>query len=348
MTPAAFAIPGDITTPTGGYIYERRLLKELRAAGRAVRHLRFGGSFPDPTPTDMADAVAQLCALPAGCPVILDGFVSATLDTQALARLAAPTVAMVHHPLALETGLTEARRAHLYALEQTNLALIPRVLVPSPHTAEILTARYAVPASKITIARPGTDPPARPLAQAHPPLILSVGLQHPRKGHDVLLRALAQLPADGWRAEIVGTPHDPEHAAHLQDLVQTLGLSPRVRLRGHVPQEDLAELYAAAAVFALATRYEGYGLVFDEALSYGLPIVSCAVGAVPDTVPPAAGVLVRPDAPGAVAEALGALLADPGHRAARAAAAKAAGRALPRWSDTARTVGTVLDALGRS
>jgi hypothetical protein len=57
---AAFAIPGDITTPTGGYIYERRLLEGLRAQGRDVRHLRLGPSFPDPTPADMADAVAQL------------------------------------------------------------------------------------------------------------------------------------------------------------------------------------------------------------------------------------------------------------------------------------------------
>jgi hypothetical protein len=59
---AAFAIPGDITTPTGGYIYERRLLEGLRAQGRDVRHLQLGASFPDPTPEDMADAIAQLQA----------------------------------------------------------------------------------------------------------------------------------------------------------------------------------------------------------------------------------------------------------------------------------------------
>jgi hypothetical protein len=60
---AAFAIPGDIATLTGGYIYERRLLEGLRAAGRDVRHIQLAASFPDPSPADMADAVAQLAAL---------------------------------------------------------------------------------------------------------------------------------------------------------------------------------------------------------------------------------------------------------------------------------------------
>jgi hypothetical protein len=53
---AAFAIPGDITTPTGGYIYERRLLEGLRAQGRDMRHLQLGTTFPDPSAQDMADA----------------------------------------------------------------------------------------------------------------------------------------------------------------------------------------------------------------------------------------------------------------------------------------------------
>lgn len=64
LTRAAFAIPGDITTLTGGYIYERRLLEGLRALGHDVLHLQLAPTFPDPSAADMADAVAQLVDLP--------------------------------------------------------------------------------------------------------------------------------------------------------------------------------------------------------------------------------------------------------------------------------------------
>jgi glycosyltransferase involved in cell wall biosynthesis len=345
LPPAAFAIPGDIRTRTGGYIYERRLLESLRTAGRAVAHLRIGASFPDPTPEDMADLIAQLSTLGPGTPVILDGFLSATIDTGALAALEAPTVAMVHHPLALESGLSPTRRHFLDRIERANLALVSHVLVPSPHTAEILRTRYGVAADRITVARPGTDRFALTRAPVDPPLILSVGIQHPRKGHDILLRALAQLKSLDWSAAIVGPPHDPDHAAGLAHSVTALGLSDRVRLAGKVSDAALATLYGQATLFALATRYEGYGLVFDEALCAGLPIVSCATGAVPDTVPRDAGLLVPPDNPVAFAEAVARVLTDRETRTGMAGAATAAGAALPSWCDTAATVGAVLDRL---
>ena len=347
LRPAAFAIPGDLSQPTGGYRYEGRMLQGLRDLGRDVRYLRVGASFPDPTPADMADLIAQLNALEPDRAVILDGFLSATIDTQALRQLHVPTVAMVHHPLALETGLTEARRDHLYRIERANLSVIPQVLVPSPHTAQILREQYGVAAGRITIARPGTDRPALPPAPIQPPMILSVGIQHPRKGHDILLRSLARLRAYDWTAVIVGADYDPAHSAELRHLLTRLDLEDRVRLAGRVSSDELAELYRTASVFALATRYEGYGLVFDEALAAGLPIVSCATGAVPDTVPGEAGLLVPPDDAEAFATALGSLLGDPAARVRQAAAAHAAGLALPSWADTARTAGAVLDALPR-
>lgn len=342
---AAFAIPGDITTPTGGFIYERRLLEGLRAQGRDMRHLRLGASFPDPTPADVADAIAQLRSLEPDRAVILDGFISATLDTAALKELHVPSVAMVHHPLAMETGLDPHRRDHLYRMERANLALVDHVLVPSPATAAMLTGSYGVAAAHITIARPGTDRPDRPRSPVAPPLILSVGIQHPRKGHDILLKALALIQDLDWTAVIAGKAYDADHALELARLHRDLGLGARVRLAGYVSDAELAELYAAASVFALATRHEGYGLVFDEALAHGLPVVSCRTGAVPDTVPAAAGRLVAPDDARAFAEALGDLLRDEAGYHRCADAALAAGRNLPGWADTAGTAGDVLDRL---
>ncbi len=343
--PAAFAIPGDIKTLTGGYIYERRLLEELRAAGRDVAHIPLGGSYPDPTPDHLAEAVAQLCAVGADRALILDGFISGATDTAGFADVRAPMVAIVHHPLALETGLTEARRAHLFRTESDNLALMAHVLVPSPHTASILAAQYDVAPDRITVVRPGTERPAEPQAPTDPPLILSVGIRHPRKGHDVLLQALARLRDLDWQAVIVGGDHDVAHSAVLDAQLVSLGLGDRARFAGRVSPEVLAAQYRAASIFALATRYEGYGLVFDEALSRGLPIVSCRTGAVADTVPPDAGLLVPPDDPDAFADALRRLLTDRGALRQISAASARAGRDLPDWSEMAVVAGAVLDRL---
>jgi hypothetical protein len=182
---AAFAIPGDITTPTGGYIYERRLLEALRAQGRDVRHLQAWHlvSRPDAGRHGRRDRAAS--SLEPDRAVILDGFISATLDTDALAGLHVPSVAMVHHPLALETGLEPGAAGTSLPDRARRTSPISHVLVPSPATAAMLTGSYDVPAERITIARPGTDRPSRQRAPVSPPLILSVGIQHPRKGHDV-------------------------------------------------------------------------------------------------------------------------------------------------------------------
>ena len=340
---AAFAIPGDYTTLTGGFIYERRLLEGLRAQGRDVAHIVLGDSFPTPTAADMADAAAQLIALAPDRPLILDGLVFGSIDTGILAAMKAPIVAMIHHPLAHESGLDPGLRAHLFQTERDNLIHAAHVLVPSPHTTALLQSDYGVAPGRITIARPGTDRPVLNRPKTVPPLILSVGIQHPRKGHDILLRALSQLLHHDWQAVIVGSAYDPAHAQQLATLHKDFGLAGRVTLAGRVSADDLAQHYARATIFALATRYEGYGIVFDEALSYGLPIVSCKTGAVPDTVPASAGLLVPPDDPDAIAQALEQMLTNPILRDTMAQASRRFGAALPGWADTAASAGAVLD-----
>ncbi|MBM3604089.1 MAG: glycosyltransferase family 4 protein [Alphaproteobacteria bacterium] len=347
--PAAFALPGDITTLTGGYIYDRRLVEALRALGHPVEVIALPDSFPTPDAADMAAALDRLAAVPGDRPLIVDGLAFGALDPQGLARVAAPIVAMIHHPLAQESALPAPLADHLWRTERANLAMARHVMVPSPHTRDMLVQRYDVTERRITIVRPGTDRPTVRTAPAAcaPPLILSVGILHPRKGHDVLIAALSDLADLDWQAVIVGNPWDRAHVAQLQAQVAVAGLGPRLRLAGRLPHDDLQQLYRQASLFALATRYEGYGIVFDEALSHGLPIVSTRTGAVPDTVPPEAGLLVAPDDSRVFAAALRRLLTDTAERAQRAAAAAAAGLCLPSWHDAARQASDVLTRLDR-
>lgn len=341
--PAAFAIPGDIHQKTGGYIYEKSLLLALRDAGRPVAHVALPGSFPDPSPAEMAATVASLCALPADQPLILDGLVYGAIDTGGLASVRAPIVAMIHHPLGLETGLAPGRARTLLQREAANLALAAHVVVPSPHTKRTLVADFGVAADRISIALPGfpqADPQRAPLT---PPLVLSVGLIAARKGHDVLLDALAAVTDLPWQAQIVGGLHDPAVGRALTAQQAKLGLAQRVTFRGQVSDAALTTLYRQARLFALATRYEGYGMVFGEALAHGLPIVTCATGAVPETVPPGTGLLVPVDDPAAFADALRRLLTDADLAERMAQASTLAGQGLPTWADTAAVMAAVLD-----
>lgn len=341
--PAAFAIPGDMHQKTGGYIYEKSLLYALRHAGRAVAHIELPGSFPGPSQAEMAASVATLAALPPDQPLILDGLVYGAIDTAGLALVRSPLVAMIHHPLGLETGLAPDRARALLQREAANLALAAHVVVPSPHTKRTLVADFEVAAERISIALPGFAPPDPVRAPVMPPLILSVGLIAARKGHDVLIDALATLTDLPWQAQIVGGMHDPAVGRALSEQVARLGLAHRIAFRGRLAEAELQALYQQASVFALATRYEGYGMVFGEALGHGLPIVTCATGAVPETVPDGTGLLVPVDDPMAFAAALRRLLTDDDLRTRMATAATTAGQALPRWSDTAAVMGAVLD-----
>lgn len=332
----AFAVPGDITTLTGGYLYDRNLMTALTTLGMTVQHLAWGDSFPHPTPQDADTALAQLRALPADQPALIDGLAHGALDTDGLRRVRAPLFALVHHPLALEPGLDPALARQMAQREKANLDLARHIFVTSPHTGTVLSQQYGGTSDRITVVCPGFDRPTGASVQkADPPLILSVGLLARRKGHDILLRALAQITDLDWKADIVGRDHEPGMTGLLTRLIDDLDLGARVTLSGEVSAEGLAARYARATLFALATRYEGYGIVFGEAMGHGLPIVSTRAGAVPDTVGPDAGLLVDPDDPDAFAAALRRMLADRALRSGCAEASLRAAGALSRWEASA-------------
>jgi glycosyltransferase involved in cell wall biosynthesis len=343
-TKIAFAVPGDIQTLTGGYLYDLKLMKALSKLGLSVGHMAWGDSFPAPTPQHAAEALAQLQDLPADQPAIVDGLAYGALETEALYSVTAPLFALVHHPLALEPGLDPVVAKRMERREKANLEFARHIFVTSPHTGAILRAEYGVAADKITVVLPGFDAPAQlQTAKADPPLILSVGILAHRKGHDVLLHALAQITDLDWQADIVGRDHEAGMTEKLSALIENLGLSGRVTLSGEVSDDALQMRYRGATMFALATRYEGYGIVFGEAMGYGLPIVSTRAGAVPETVGEQAGLLVDADDADAFADALRQMLSQPTLRADCSAASLRGGTALISWPQAA---GLVRDRLG--
>jgi glycosyltransferase involved in cell wall biosynthesis len=350
MITAAFVIPGDITLATGGYVYDRRIMAAIPSHGVELRHLAVPGSFPNPSEEDLAETARLLAREPGDRVLFVDGLALGAMPASLLDTLRQPIVALCHHPLALEVGLAAERAAELKALETAALRRARHVVVTSPMTRRILAADFGVPADKITVAEPGTDPAKRslrpvgaPVPQQGPLHLLAVGSVVPRKGYDVLVKALIGLRDRSWLLTIAG-PFDrsPETTAALRAAVAAAGLSDRFRLVGAVGTAELDRLYGEADIFVMPSLFEGYGMVIAEAMARGLPIVCTTGGAAAETAPDRAALKVPPGDAAAFGDALRRVCDDAGLRAAMADAAWEAGKRLPRWSDTARVIAEVI------
>jgi glycosyltransferase involved in cell wall biosynthesis len=336
-------VPGSLDTPTGGYAYDRRLVAELVARGWIVDVLDLGAGFPFPTPDALARVDRLLGALPSGATALCDGLAFGAMPAVAHAHRDRLTlVALVHHPLALETGLDPAVAAALADSERAALRAARGVVVTSPATARLL-GDYGVAAERITVAAPGTDrrspAPARSPGDSGLVHLLAVASLVPRKGHALLLDALTRLRDLPWRLTCVGSLDlDPATAHAVRATARERGLDHRIALVGAVAEGDLARFYEAADVFVMPTFYEGYGMAVADAIAHGLPVVGSRTGGIPDLVDEGCGVLVAPGAIDPLTTALDRVIRDDAWRAALAAGAAARAATLPTWPDTAAAV----------
>lgn len=346
MIDAAFAIPGDIDAATGGYAYDRKVLHLLPAAGVNGHHLELPGSFPDPGRDDLERTRRLIDQIHPETPILFDGLAYGALPPGFLTGVQAPLVALVHHPLALETGLSHSRKRALLASERDALGVARAVIATSPMTARTLTRDYNVPGDKITVAEPGTEPAIRSTGTGMPFMMLAVGSLIPRKGYGVLIEALRQLDRQDWELTIVGSPeHDPAEANRLREMLLASGLRGRIKIAGRVPGKDLARLYARADLFVMPSLFEGYGMVLAEAMARGLPIVCTTGGAPAETVPDAAAIKVPPGDAAAFSAAVARVMGDEPLSDRMSAASWSAGLSLPRWPASVAKIAAVLKAV---
>jgi glycosyltransferase involved in cell wall biosynthesis len=341
-----FLIPGDWNTPTGGYTYDRRIVLALREAGWAVDVRRLDGAWPYPSASELDAASACLGALEDDTLVVADGLAFGVLGEVVgphAARLR--WVALVHHPLHLETGSSDAAREQLLQSETRALKHARQVLVTSHHTA-VDVAAMGVPPERIAVVEPGTDAVATPCSspRAGPLRLLCVATLTARKGHSLLLQALAGLMHLDWELHSVGSAtRDPVTAAGLHALAAPLG--GRVFWHGEVDAPELQAQYAAADVFVLASLHEGYGMVITEALAHGLAVVASDAGALAQTLPAQAGLQVPAGEVAPLQTALSRVLSDAALRERLSAGARAAAGQLPSWAAQAARFATALEAV---
>ena len=316
-------LPNDIdhpATPSGGNLYDRRLLTELAALGWSVRELAVRGGWPAPADDELAGLAAALASVPDGGIVLVDGLVgSAAAEVLVPAAARLRLVLLVHLPLDTpgEAAVLAAARA---------------VVTTSPWT------RLPVPAQ---VATPGVDP--APLAPPSPAgdRLLCVAAVAAHKGQDRLSAALAAVPEPFTCTYVGSLTREPDFVAALR-----LRLDPRIRLAGVLAGPDLAAAYGRADLLVSASRGETYGMVATEALARGIPVLAVRVGGLPvavghapdGTVP---GLLVEP---GELAGAVRRWLTDADLRERLRRSARGRRQTLTGWDVTTRTVSGVLAA----
>lgn len=333
-----FIIPGDIDTPTGGYRYDRAIIEQWRELGLDVDLISLPGGYPFPSKDDVATALSIIKQAHDADICVIDGLAGGCAPSL-MAHCAndMPVVALIHHPLALENGLAKDQAKALEQLEREGLAFAKAVATTSPATTKTVHQLFNYPADNIHTFMPGVerDTPI-PFRTKRPLRILSVGTISERKGYDVLIRALSQLQDLSWTLDIVGLQHlNPKLFSELQQMASDEAIADNIRYHNAVDSQTLRVLYNGADIFALASRYEGYGMAYAEAIVRGLPVVATTAGAIPDTVPESAGLLVPADDIGAFAHALRALLSNDDLRQEKHIGALKAEPDFPKWSGSA-------------
>lgn len=302
----AFLVPGPLEQPTGGYRYDREMLAGLVERGWRVDVHALAGRFPDPDRRARESLDEALAGMPTSVPLLADGLTLAALAAHCDELSGRRLLVLLHHPAALERGLADGQRRVLAQAERHVLARADGILTTSRRTLDGLD----YPRGRARVVRPGVDSPARRYRhQSGPRRLLAVASVTPRKGHDVLLQALAGLSHLPWFLTCMGDlDRDRRFAARVQARARRLGLGGRIRFTGAVDNKQLARAYAEADLFVSASFHEGFGMAAAEAVTHGVPVLAARVGGLAEAVPPPARLWVPRGDVGALRRALGLFL----------------------------------------
>jgi glycosyltransferase involved in cell wall biosynthesis len=326
-----FLVPGNFPPTTGAIVYDNRLAGALRDLGHDTTVIPIAGQHPLPDAAARASAAAVLAEHGGDASIVIDGFCLYAFDglDAGLGR----AIGLVHHPMSSEPNLPEAERAGFAASETRLIPTLRRVLVPSADVA----ARIATLHARVDVLAPGMPDVGRSAGSGGPSChLIAVGSLIPRKGHDVVLRALAGLPDLDWRLTIIGDGGiDPDHATTLHALAGSLGIAARVTFAGSCRGDEMETFWRSADIFVSGSDYEGYGMAVAEAVRRGIPLAVTQGAAASDVIPATCSAIVAPRDHVQLNKALRRLVFSAPLRRALSDAAWDAGRALPTWQDQA-------------
>ena len=291
-----FIIYGSLDTLSGGYLYDRIVVRGLRRLGHEVEIISLsGGPYLRRLWQGMSPRL--FCRLSTGgFDVLVQDELchpSLFIVNKRLRRQAGPPlVALVHHALSQEPRRRWQNRL-LAMVEKSFLASVDGFIHNSKTTRKTVASLVKHDRPQV-IAYPAGDRFKSPLSSADigrrarrsgPLELLFLGNVVPRKGLLPLLMALAGVAKEVWRLTIVGDLNfDPAHAAMARQLTRQLDLADAVQFKGPVQDEELLGIFGTSHIFCMPYAYEGFGIAILEAMAFGLPAIGCRDGAAAETI----------------------------------------------------------------
>ncbi len=341
-----FIIPGDINLPTGGYRYDKRILQEWDTIGVDSNLISLEGDYPFPTKRSMQNAIASIEGFPPADISVVDGLAGGAMPEfmEALSKHT-KVVALIHHPLCLENGLTSKEASHLRDTEQAGLEHVCGVVTTSKATTATVNTLFGFDIDCIETVLPGVERGG--LAPAHttgPVRLLCIGSLIERKGHFFLIDALAGLKHLEWELDCFGMLD--EHSDLYKTLMQKIAdhkMQDRITFHGSVSDDEIEHAYSQSHIFVLPSLFEGYGMAYAEAIVRGLPVIGTTAGAIPDTVPQSCGILVEPENTIELQNAIETLLTDKDQLNQFRLGVQASANDFPTWESSAKKFKEILE-----
>jgi glycosyltransferase involved in cell wall biosynthesis len=334
----------DPGRPSGGNTYDRHLCRELGPHGWSAHERPVPGFLGRPGAASFAALEETLRQIPDDAAVLIDGLIASTAPEVLVPQTGRlRLIVLVHMPLGHRPSDDDARRR-----ERAVLTAAAATVTTSAWSRRRLIELYGLPADRVRVAEPGAPYAEAASGTEAGEALLCVGAVTFEKGHDVLLEALESIAALSWHCTCVGSlDRDPAFVESLRRRSLDAGPDERVSFPGPRTGADLDRAYASADLLVHASRAETYGLVVTEALARGVPVIAADVGGLAEALGEGAagtrpGLLVAPEDPVALADALSSWLGDAELRARLRRAAGERRESLPRWSTTASEVARVL------
>ncbi len=352
-------IYGSLETLSGGYLYDRKLVEYLRAQGDKVEIISIPWRSYPLHLTDNFSAGLQARLERLEVDVLLQDelnhpslfWLNKKLD------LPYPVISIVHHLRCSE--LRPGWQNQLYArVERHYLQSVDGFIFNSQSTRQSVEAQgidlgrrpwvVAYPAGSRFEKQPTpgaapilTDPEILRRASEPGPLrLVFAGSLIARKGLHTLLDALATIPAGLCELDIAGSPNaDPAYARRVRQQVQWLGLKKTVRFHGALADAALSALFAQAQVMVTPSSYEGFGIVYLEGMSFGLPAIASTAGAAHELITPDEnGFLIKPESSTELALHLHNLAKDRPMLGRMGLAARRRYESFPSWEQSAAQI----------